>query len=96
VVEVLGRTAAVLAAMSIPREHGPARERGGRTEWHADEVHEADDRRNGHRPAFRAKFGAVAVDDLGLLLEDQYDGAAGRHDAQRLETGVEQERPGHA
>jgi hypothetical protein len=36
------------------------------------------------------------VHDLGLLLQHQDDRSPRRHDAQRLEAGVEQEAPGHA
>jgi hypothetical protein len=58
-------------------------------------VHQSNDRWDGYRPTLRAENGAVAIDDLGLLLEHQNDRAAGWDDAQRLEAGVEQERPGH-
>ena len=37
------------------------------------------------------ELGAVALDDLGLLLEHEHDGPPDRDDAQRLEAGVEQQ-----
>ena len=44
----------------------------------------------GNAPALGAELGAVAVDDLGLLLQHQDDRAPRRHDTERLEAGVEQ------
>ena len=86
---------AVLAAVPVAREHGPPRERRRRAERHPHEVHEPDHRRDRDAAALGAELGAVAVDDLGLLLEHEHDRAPGRHDAERLEAGVEQERSGH-
>jgi hypothetical protein len=57
---------------------------------------EADHRGHGNAASLRAHLGAVAMDDLGLFLQHQNDRSPRRHDAQRLETGVEQEAPGHA
>ena len=89
-IEVLGRGAAVLAPMAVAGEHGPARKRRGRPERHPHEVHQADDGRDRDVPALGVELGAVAVDDLGLLLQHQHDRAPRRDDAERLEAGVEQ------
>ena len=96
VVEVLGGAPAVLAAMAVAGEHRPPRQRRAGAERDAYEVHEADHRRHRNRPALGAELGTVAVHDLGLLLQHQHDRPPRRHDAERLEAGVEQERPGHA
>ena len=64
-------------------------------ERHPHEVHEPDHRRDRDGAALGTELGAVAVDDLGLVLEHEHDRAAGRHDTQRFEAGVQQERPSH-
>ena len=96
VVDVLGRPVAVLAAVAVAGEHGPARQRDAVAVRHPHEVNEADHRRHRDVGALGAELGAVARDDLGLLLQHEHDRPAHRHDAQRLEAGVEQQRSSQA
>jgi hypothetical protein len=91
-VEVLGRATAVLTAVAVAGEHGPARQRYPRSERDPDELDEADHRRCRDRGALGAERGAVVLDDLGLVLEHEDHGPAGRDDAEGLEGGIEQER----
>ncbi len=88
-VEILGRGAAVLAPMVVAGEDSPARQRRRSPEGHPYEVNQAYDCRDRDHPALGVELGAVAVDDLRLLLEHQNDRAARGHDTQRLETGVQ-------
>jgi len=53
-------------------------------------MHQPDNGGHGNAPPLGAELGAVAMDDLGLLLQHQDDRATGGHDAERLEAGVEQ------
>ena len=73
-------------------EDRAARQRDPVAVRHAHEVHEPDHRRHGKGGALGVELGAVARDDLGLLLEHEDDRPADRHDAERLEAGVEQQR----
>jgi hypothetical protein len=92
VVDVLGAVVAVLAAVAVAGEDGPARERHPVAERHPYEVHEADHGGDGEDGPLGVELTTVAGDDLGLVLEHEDDGPAHRHDAERLEAGVEQQR----
>ena len=74
-------------AKTARRESGTRLRYGTRTKWC-----EPDHRRApGSVSALGVQHGAVARDDLGLLLQHEHDGPAHRHDAERLEAGVEQQ-----
>jgi hypothetical protein len=75
--------------MVVAREHGPARQRRGGAVGHPHEVHQPDHRRDRNGPALGTELGAVAVDNLGLVLEHEHDRAARRDDTQRFEAGVQ-------
>ena len=79
-------------ANTARRESGTRLRYGTRTKWTSRIT-------DGHRHRARARsagLGAVARDDLGLLLQHEHDGPAHRHDAERLEAGVEQQRSSQA
>ena len=61
VVDVLGGAVAVLAAVPVTGEHGPARQRHPVPVGHAHEVHEPDHRGHGHDGALGVELGAVAA-----------------------------------
>jgi hypothetical protein len=96
VVDVLGRAAAVLAAVVVPGEDRPPGQRDARPERDPHEVGEADHARDGHAEALGVQLGVIARDDLGLLLQDEDDRPPHRDHAERLEAGVEHQRSSQA
>ncbi len=96
VVDVLRRAAAVLAALAVAGEHGPARERHAGPVRDPHEVGQPDHRRHREAQALGVELGVVARDDDGLLLQDQHHRPPNRDDAQRLEAGVEHQRSSQA
>jgi hypothetical protein len=89
VIEILGGTTAVLAPVTVTRKHRSSRKWRGRAERHANEVHEANDGRDGYRAALGTELGTVAVHDLGLVLQHQDNGPTRGNHAERFEAGVE-------
>ncbi len=75
-VEVLRVAAAVLTAVPVAREDGPAGQRRRRAERDTHEMDEADHRRDRDAAPLGTELGPVAVHDLGLVLEDEDDRAA--------------------
>ena len=96
VVDVLRGPVAVLAAVAVTREDRAPGERHPAPVRHPHEVVEPDHRRHRERQPLAVELGAVARDDLRLLLEHEHDGPAHRHHAQRLEARVEQQRSSQA
>jgi hypothetical protein len=84
VVDVLGRTAAVLALEVVPDEDGPAGQRGPGPVRHLHEVIEPDDARSLHRDVLGMEGVAVRVDDLGLAFQREDQGSAYTNHAERL------------
>src|SRR5262249_14686635 len=95
VVDVLGRPVAVLATVTVAREHRAARQRHPVAMRHPHEVDEPDHRGHGHDGALGVELGTVALDHLGLLLQHEDDRSPNGHDAQRLEAGIQQQRSTH-
>jgi hypothetical protein len=63
-----------------PSRAKTARRDSGAAARYGTRMHEPDHRRNRNRAPLGPELGAVAVEDLGLLLEHEHDRAAGRHD----------------
>ena len=96
VVDRVGARTAVHAAVRVTVEHRAAGQRHLAAVRHADVVGEAHDRSvRGSRRRAECMTSLPCFDDDGLLGEDEHDGAAQRHDAQRLVRRVEHQRPGH-
>ena len=97
VVDVLGRPVAVLAAVPVAGEHGPARERHPAPVRHPHEVDEADHRRAPGRAA-RSEWSSAPLRATISAFSFSTSTTARRteHDAQRLEAGVEQQRSSQA
>ena len=92
VVDVLGAVVAVLTTVAVAGEDGPPRQGDAVAEGHPHEMHEADHGGDGKDGALGVELTPVAGDDLGLVLQHENDRPAHRHDAERLEAGVEQQR----
>ena len=70
---------------------GPGSGTGTRTKW-ASRITVG----HGTSQPLGVELGVVTGDDLGLLLQDQHHRPPNRHDAQRLEPGVEHQGPAQA
>src|SRR5437763_8995060 len=95
VVDVLGRRTAVLAAVAVASEDSPAVQRGAGAERHLDEVGQADHRGHGEGGPLGVQLLVGGVEDLGLLLQDEDDGAPHGHNAEGLVGRVQHQRLGH-
>ncbi len=95
VVDRVGTLAAVLAAVVVAGEDRPARQCGTADERHLHHVPEPDDRRARHRHRRGADHPTVVLEHVGLLGQDQTGGPLRGHDAEWLETRVEDERTPH-
>ena len=95
VVDRQARTgAAVLARPAVAREHRAARDLAAvRVARDVDVADEPDHDRARQRRVLGAQLEARALDELGLLLEQQHGGAANRADVDRLVGRVEDEHP---
>ncbi len=95
VVDVFRRRPAVLTAVVVAGEDGPAVEGGPGPVWHLHEMGQADHRGGGHHRALGVQRTVAGVEDLGLLLQDQYHRPPHRDDTQGLVRRVEDERLRH-
>jgi hypothetical protein len=95
VIEVLGRTAAVLAGPRVAGEESATGQRGVRPERHVHEMAQTDDRWRLDLVSLGAKYHPVRYEHLGLVLQDEDDCPPGRDHCKRLMRRVEYERSSH-
>src|SRR5438105_2627214 len=76
VVDVFGRCAAVLAAVTVPSEHGPPVERHPSLVRYLDVIAEPHDRRLGDGQAFGPEHLLGGVQQLGLVSQDEHESPA--------------------
>jgi len=86
--------AAVLAGPAVAGEHGASRDLAPvRVARHVDVADQADHDRARERRALGVQLPHASLEQLGLLLEQQHDGAAHRAHVDRLIRGVQNEHP---
>ncbi len=92
VIDVLGRTAAVLALVVVPHENRPPGERSPGAVRDLHEVVESHDTGSSHLEVFRAEDVSVGMYHLSLAFQGKDQRPPDRNDAQRLVRGVEDQR----
>jgi hypothetical protein len=91
-VDILGRSAAILAAVVVSHENRPPREGRSGPKGHLHEVIEADDTGRGDGQGLRVENLPVRMHDLGFAIEGEHQCPPDWNDAQRLVRGVEYKR----
>jgi hypothetical protein len=96
VIHVLGGPATVLAGVAVAEEHGLAARRDVDAARHADEVPEPDHAGGLEAQMLGAEDDPVPLQDFGFLTKNEDDSPPHRHDTERLEGRVEDERSSQA
>jgi hypothetical protein len=92
VVDVLGRTAAVLAFEVVSHEHGPAAERRPGPVRDLHEIVESNDAGGLDLEILRVEGDPIRMDDLGLALQREDERPTYSHDAERLVRRIQDKR----
>ncbi len=90
-IDVLGLAAAVLAAVTVPGEDRPARDRDAGLVRHPDIVDQSDDRRLGELRPGRVQVMARSVHEHRLVGQHQDERSPRGDDRERLERRIQHE-----